>query len=310
MSNASSATVTTTPLAPLAESSDQPASRPSIRLSRRVIGSLAAMVVVQAGMNLLPLVIEIPAVGWAGRWFEWTLFLSLAAATTIVAWLPLSPEALRPRIVVAATALTIMLGTQWLGWLVAEGGIANRVEMVTQLAAMLSAYLLSVGFVAWYFRRVRGWRLVPRGWNEPIPAGRPLRFNLRQVFIGMAVVGLILSIRNDRVPYQLFVVGAIAGLVASVALVPAMTLILAVRSSRMTTLLDVSLLSIAVVAFVVRTVANGWQYDLTIFATAYVWTCVGLAWLRLWGLCLLRGEAATTREIVGGQSPANTALAR
>ena len=53
------------------------------------------------------------------------------------------------------------------------------------------------------------------------------------------------------------------------------------------TLLDAALLSVALIGLVVRVSWIGWTYDFVVFATCYAWACVGIAWLRLWGMRLM-----------------------
>ena len=198
-------------------------------------------------------------------------------------WFALAPLRLRVQIPFAALCALALLLTGFIGG-----------SIFTPIGFLFIAYagiFGSASLMAWYYRWI-GWRLVPRDWPNSLPTGRPVRFTLRQMLLGPALVGMVLAARSE--PVLIAIRGTIFGLIGMVVLVPTLSLMLAKGRSRTSKLFDAAIV-LSCGCFILRGLLTGRERTEIFFEVLLPWylVCVGcFSWLRLCGFRLERSQPA------------------
>jgi hypothetical protein len=264
----------------------------------RHVLSLAVVVVIFAVLNSIPVHTSRPR----GDLVKYKGGLYLAEPMLLATWLFLSPFSLRRQLVTFG-----IVGTLWLA--IGFGGYYNSLQYDlggSRPDDILIPFLIEGCFAAstavatYFMRRVRGLRLVPRAWHEPIPAGQPLRFSLLSLFGATTAIGAVLALQVFREPFGAAVMASLIGCMALLLFLPALMLILGSGLGRRTIAIDFAvLIAIPLVLWVLAT-NNMIPHDSDLAAIVSVWTvaCVGtFAWLRLCGFRLVaRGHQVILRQ--------------
>ncbi len=247
----------------------------------RAVGPLAVLVLAQVAVNWWFMAAATRGIASRAGWVE---FSNLVVLLLVAMCLSLGPLPLVRQVVLAPLAVGLLLTS---AIIVSADWLWIRDQWISLVLIRLGA-VASVSGLSAYFRVVRGWRLAPRDWPYPIPPGRPLRFSLRQMFIGTALVAVLFAIRGSQQLLFNTVSGLLMGLFSMLILVPTMVLLIGSPRRRMGTLFDAVLLALGGGLLV-----WGLAYD----GTGGLWPTLvwygsvagGLLWLRLCGIRLVRG---------------------
>jgi hypothetical protein len=258
-------------------------------LVRHVL-ALAVVVVIFAVLNSIPVHTLRPR----GDLVKYKGGLYLAEPMLLATWLFLSPFSFRRQLVTFGIVATLWLATGLWGYYnsLQHHLSGSRPDDILIPFLIEGCFAASTVVATYFMRRVRGLRLVPRGWHEPIPAGQPLRFSLLRLFGVTTAIGAVLALQVFREPFGAAVMSSLIGCMALLPFLPALTLILGSRFRRRTIAIDFAVLvAIPLVLWALAT-NNIIPYDSDLTAIVAVWAvaCVGtFALLRLCGFRLVAG---------------------
>jgi hypothetical protein len=258
-------------------------------LARHVL-ALAVVVVVFVVLNSIPVHTLRPR----GDLMKYKGGLYLAEPMLLATWLFLSPFSFRRQLVTFGVVGTPLLATGFWGYYdnVQYYLGSWRTEDVLYSFLIEGCFAASTAVAACFMRRVRGLRLVPRAWHQPIPAGQPLRFSLLSLFGATTAIGAFLALRVYNEPFGVAVMASLIGCLALLPFLPALMLILGSRRGRRTIAIDFAvLIAIPPVLWVLAT-NNIIPHDPDLAAIVTVWAiaCIGtFVWLRLCGFRLVAG---------------------
>ncbi len=212
----------------------------------------------------------------------------------LATWLFLSPFSFRLQLVTFGIVGTTWLATGFWGYYdnVQYYLGSWRPDDILYPFLIEGCFAASTAVATYFMRRVRGLRLVPRAWHEPIPAGQPLRFSLLSLFGATTAICAFLALQVFPEPFGVAVMASLIGCMALLPFLPALMLICGSRLGRRTIAIDFAvLIAIPLVLWVLAT-NNMIPHDSDLAAIVAVWAvaCVGtFAWQRLCGFRLVVG---------------------
>lgn len=236
------------------------------------------------------------------QWAQWAGALFVVQSVLLAIWFALGVSRFSDRLFCLLASYGLLRLTAFLGVGALEKfSFPGAIDVANKLFVEM-LFLFGLSAVLAYFRHVRGWRIVSRAWPGSVHAARPFRFSLRQLFIGTTLFAVVMAV-TTYMQEPGIVQFTIFGLITAIVVMPTLALVLGQRRLRRSMLFDSLILAAfaALVIWVLGNTAN--RVLLTIVAGWYVALLVSLAWLRLRGVRLARGDLKKPAEKLPAASP-------